>query len=205
MRRGLTWLKRNAYLGLVVGAGLVLSRTVDFEPPPEVRMADRGAGVVGEAPVQEFADELGNAQAVQLRAVLRLYPDPEMKVALPDPEVDEHARVLSQPVVTTILGMNATVEQTVRLEGGDLEIDLSVHATPRLTSKPRGAKAPPLSLEQEISVKSRRDHWLGAKRERVHVDSRATLLDVEDRGYRLVFTVDEHLFALDLELHRPYG
>lgn len=199
------WLKRNAYLGLVVGAGLVLSRTVDFEPPPEVRMADRGVGLVGEAPAQEFADELGNAQAVQLRAVLRLYPDAQAEVSMPDPEVDEHARVLSQPVVTTILGMNATVEQTVRLEGGDLEIDLSVHATPRLASKPRGAKAPPLSLEQEIRVKSRREHWLGGRLERVHIDSRATLLDVEDRGYRLVFSVDEHLFALDLELHRPYG
>lgn len=205
IRRGLGWLGSNAYLGLVVGAGLILSRTVDFAPPPEVRVADQGPGVVGEAPAQEFADELGNAQAVQLRAILRLYPDPEMEVSTPDPETDEHARVLSQPVVTTILGMNATVEQTVRLEGGDLDVDLSVHATPRLMSKPKGAKAPPLSLESEVSIKSRRQRWLGGEQQRVHVDSRATLMGVEDRGYRLVFTVDQHLFALDLELHRPYG
>lgn len=204
--RGLRLLKVNAYLGLVVGAVLVLTRTVEFQPPPEVRVESQdGTGLVGEAPPQEFSEELGNAQAVQLRATLRLYPDASMEVSVPDPEVDEHARLLSQPVITTILGMNATIEQTVRLEGGDLDVDLSVHATPRLIGKARKGKPPPLSLEQEILVKSRKRDWLDGEVRRVHVDSRATLMDVEDRGYRLVFAVDEHLFALDLELHRPYG
>jgi hypothetical protein len=206
LRRGLQFLKLNAYLGLVVGAGLVFTRTVEFSPPPEVRVrTGDGSGLVGEAPAQEFAEELGNTQAVQIRATLREYPSAQMDVSVPDPEVDEHARVLSQPVITTILGMNATVEQTVRLEGGDLEVDLSMHATPRLLGKAKRGKAPPLTLEKEVLVKSRRRRWLDGEESRVHVDSRATLLNVEDRGYRLVFAVDEHLFALDLELHRPYG
>ena len=204
--RGLRILRLNAYLGLVIGAGLVLTRTVEFSPPPEVRTrTDDGAGLIGEAPAQEFSEELGNTQAVQLRATLRQYPDPQMEVSTPDPEIDEHARMLSQPVITTIIGMNATVEQTVRLDGGELEIDLAVHATPRLLGKAKRGKPPPLTLEQEILVKSRRSNWLDGTQSRIHIDSRGTLMNVEDRGYRLVFTVDDNLFALDLELNRPYG
>jgi hypothetical protein len=205
-RRGRRALKANAYLGVVIACGLVLSRTVEFAPPPEVRVqSERGSGLVGDAPPQDFAEDLGNPQAVQLRATLRLYASAETRVSTPDPGIDETARVLSQPVVTTIIGMNATVEQTVRLEGGDLEVDLSLHATPRLIGKAKAGKAPPLSLDNEVLVGSRRRSWLGADQHRVHVDSRATLMDVEERGYRLVFTVDQHLFALDLELNRPYG
>lgn len=203
-RRVLGWLRRNAYLAVVAGAVLVVTRAVEFSPPPEVRLGKGGVGqLVGDAPPQEFSPDLANPQAVQLRATLRLYPDNELEVAAPDPDTDAQGKLLSQPVVTTLLGMNATVDQTLRLDGGELEVDLVLHATPRLGERPRGSDAPPpLTLEHELSVRSRRSEWWDSTpRHRVHVDSRGLLTRVDD-GWRLVFSVDDHLFSLDLELHR---
>lgn len=199
----LGWLRRNAYLGLAAGAVLVATRAVDFSPPPEVRVGKGDvAQLVGDAPTQEFSAELANPQAVQLRATLRRYPDNELRVAGPDPDTDVQGTLLSQPVVTTLLGMNATVEQTLRLDGGDLEVDLVLHGTPRLGKAPRRDAPAPLTLEHELSITSRQhDWWRRAPRHRVHVDSRGLLTKVDTDGYRLVFTVDEHLFSLDLELH----
>lgn len=207
-RRVFGFLWRNAYLGLAAGAVLVATEAIDFDPPPEVRVGNADVGaLVGDAPAQEFAHELSNPQAVQVRATLRLYPNNEMVVGAPDPDLDEQAKILSQPVITTILGMNATVEQTIRLDGGDLEVDLEVHGTPRLGPKSGKSKAPaPMTLEHEVKVRSRRDDWWRTRRlSRVHLDSRGTLDGVEDGGYRIVFTVDEHLFSLDIEARRALG
>lgn len=208
LRRLLGWMWKNAYLGVIVGAAMVLTRVIDFSPPAQVRVGERNvAQIVGDAPPQEFSHELSNPQAVQVRATLRLYLDNEMIVSVPDPEMDAQGKLLSQPVITTILGMNATIEQTVRLEDGDLEIDVSIHATPRLLDKPKkGKPAPEIELESEVLVKSRRSTWWQSKRaRRVHLDTRAFLRKVEQGGHRIVFTVDEHLFSLDLELHRAFG
>ncbi|MEM9452687.1 MAG: hypothetical protein AAGF11_00820 [Myxococcota bacterium] len=203
--RSLGWLRRNAYLALAAGAVLVVTEAVDFSPPPEVRVGKGDvAQLVGDAPPQEFSAELANPQAVQLRATLRLHPDNEQPVGAPDPDVDAQSKLLSQPVVTTLLGMNATVDQTLRLDGGDLEVDLVLHATPRVAEVSRRKKAPPpLTLEHELTVHSRQhDWWRRTPRRRVHVSSQGLLTRVDTDGYRLVFTVDEHLFSLDLELHR---
>ncbi len=202
---GLVWARKNAYLVVIAAAGLVVTRAIDFSPPPEVRVGNANVGqLVGDAPPQEFSEQLSNPQAVQVRATLRLYPDAELRVGAPDPELDEQGKVLSQPVVTTILGMNATVDQTVRLEGGDLEILLGVDATPRLQGvAKKGQPAPEIVLEHEIHVRSRRDAWWrNHPVERVHLDSRGFLGKVAEQGHRVVFTVDDHLFSLDLEVHR---
>jgi len=208
LRRALGWMRRNAYLVLIAAAVLVLMRAVEFSPPPEVRVGQADVGsIVGDAPHQEFSGDLENPQSVQVRATLRLYPDNELPVAMPDPDVDVQGRLLSQPVVTTILGMNATIEQTVRLEEGELEVALAVNATPRLDRAQRkGKPAPPITLETEVVVKSKRVPWWSDHPEqRVNLDSRAFLAKVEDGGHRVVFTVDEHLFSLDLEVHRAFG
>lgn len=204
-RRAMAFSARNAYLVVVAGAVLVVTRAIDFSPPPEVRVGKANvAQLVGDAPPQEFSAELSNPQAVQVRATLRLYADNQLKVAGVDPELDEQGKILSQPVVTTILGMNATIDQTVRLEGGDLEISMALDATPRLVGTAKKGQPPPeIVLEHELSVHSRRDGWWhSAPTQRVHVDTRGFLGKVEDHGHRLVFTVDEHLFSLDLEVHR---
>ncbi len=208
LRRALGWMRHNAYLVLIAAAVLVLMRAVEFSPPPEVRVGQADVGsIVGDAPHQEFSGDLENPQSVQVRATLRLYPDNELPVARPDPDVDVQGRLLSQPVVTTILGMNATIEQTVRLEEGELEVALAVNATPRLDRAQRkGKPAPPITLETEVIVKSKRTPWWSDHPEqRVNLDSRAFLAKVEDGGHRIVFTVDEHLFSLDLEVHRAFG
>lgn len=208
LARALAWMKKNAYLVLIAAAVLVLLRAVEFSPPPEVRVGQADVGsIVGDAPHQEFSSELNNPQSVQVRATLRMYPDNELSVSSPDPDVDAQGRLLSQPVVTTILGMNATIEQTVRLEEGDLEVSLAVNATPRLERAQRkGKPAPPIVLESEVVVKSvRTPWWSGTPRKRVNLDSRAFLSKVEDGGHRVVFTVDDHLFSLDLEVHRAFG
>jgi hypothetical protein len=210
VRRVLGFLSRNAYLTLIVAAGLVLTKAIDFSPPEQVRVGKTDvAKIVGDAPAQDFSHELSHPQSVQVRATLRLYPDNELQVSMPDPDMDDQGRMLSQPVVTTILGMNATTEQTVRLEDGELEIDVTINATPRLDpakKSKKGKKPPPLILESEVSVKSRRKQWWARRpQQRVHLDSRAFLEKVEENGHRIVFTVDQHLFSLDIELHRAFG
>jgi len=131
-----------------------------------------------------------------------MYADNELEVDHPDPATDARAQLLSQPVVTTLLGMNATIEQTIRLDDGQLVVDLVVHATPRLQpARERGEDE--VVLEAEISVQShRRAWWTGRQQQRVHLHTRAFLSRIEHYGHRLVFTVDEHLFSLDLEVHR---
>lgn len=208
LRRALGWVQRNAYLVLIGGAVLLLLRVVEFAPPEEVRVSEADVGsIVGDAPHQAFSTDLSNPQSVQVRATLRMYGDNKLPVSMPDPDVDIQGRLLSQPVVTTIFGMNATIEQTIRLEDGDLEVALQVNATPRLDRAQRkGKPAPPITLESEIVVKSkRRDWWSNSPNERVNLDTRAFLSKVEDGGHRVVFTVDDHLFSLDLELHRAFG
>ena len=195
------WLSRNGWLILAGAAALVLMRVVEFEPPESVRIDDATVDLVGETPAQEFSSQLGNPQAVQMRATLRLYPRADLDVREPDPELDAKARVLSQPVVTTIYAMNATIEQTVRLDGGELEIDVALAGTPRLGEASRN-KVPPLSLEQELTVTSREKRLLGEPKKRAHLHTRGTLSDLEDRPYRWVFVIEGKLFALDLELHR---
>ena len=198
------WLGEHAYLILAAAAALVLTRTVEFSPPPLVR-ADPMAhgGALGGLPVQEFTAELRSPQVVQLKATLRRYDDPDLAVGFDSHALDERGEVLSQPVVTTPLGTGAAIEQTVRLERGALELDLRIFATPRLASA-NGQAEPLTRLEHQISIHSRREGWAGSKR-RVHLDTAGSLDDVEAHGHRLVFSVDEHLFSLDLELHRPLG
>ncbi|PRP90326.1 hypothetical protein ENSA5_65730 [Enhygromyxa salina] len=195
------WLSSNSWLILAAAAGLVLTRVVEFSAPGEVRIDDATVDLVGEAPSQEFSSQLGNPQAVQLRATLRLYPRNDLDVREPDPELDAKARILSQPVVTTIYAMNATIDQTVRLDGGELEIDVALAGTPRVGEASRN-KVPELTLEQELTVTSRQNKWLGEPEQRVHLHTRGTLTDLEARPYRWVFVVEGKLFALDLELNR---
>jgi hypothetical protein len=190
-------------LVLAAAAALVLVRAVDFAPPEQVRLEARdSAELVGDAPTQGFSAAVSNPQAVQLRATLRLFDDPQAVVAAPDPELDARGKLLSQPVVTTILGMSATIDQTVRLRRGALEIDLVLHATPRAVEGARRRGV--IELEHELQVRSRTTGLLQRDPiERVHLDTRAVLAHVDDRGHRVVFRVDEHMFTLDLELHRP--
>ena len=206
----ISWISEHAYLLLAAGAALVLTRTVDFSPPPLVRLDESAhGGVVGSLPVQEFSDQLRSPQVAQIKATLRRYDDPDLAVTADSHELDDRGEVLSQPVVTTPLGTGAAIEQTIRLERGKLELDLQIHATPRLgrsagPAGPTGGAEPVTRLEHQISIHSRREGWSGRER-RVHLDTGGTLDDVEARGHRLVFSVDQHLFSLDLELHRPLG
>ncbi len=196
------WLSSNSWLILAAGAALVLTRVVEFRPPQEVRIDEASVDLVGEAPAQEFSPQLDNPQAVQLRATLRLYPRNDLDVREPDPKLDDKARVLSQPVVTTIYAMNATIDQTVRLDGGELEIDVTLAGTPRLGEAAGKNSVPPLNLEHELTISSREQKLFGEPIARTHLHTRGTLAELEDRPHRWVFTVEGKLFALDLEVHR---
>jgi len=203
-RLGLGWIGEHAYLLLAAGAVLVLTRTVEFSPPPLVRVDESAhGGVVTRLPVQEFSDELRSPQVAQIKATLRRYDDPDLAITADSHEHDERGELLSQPVVTTPLGTGAAIEQKIRLERGALELELRIFATPRL-GRPAGNAEPVTRLEHQISIYSRREGRDRGER-RIHLDTGGTLDDVEARGHRLVFSVDGHLFSLDLELHRPLG
>jgi hypothetical protein len=145
-RRGLGWIGEHAYLLLAAGAVLVLTRTVEFSPPPLVRVDESAhGGVVTRLPVQEFSDELRSPQVAQLKATLRRYDDPDLAITADSHEHDERGELLSQPVVTTPLGTGAAIEQKIRLERGALELELRIFATPRLgrARRQRRARHPP--------------------------------------------------------------
>jgi hypothetical protein len=194
--------RQNAWLAVAVGAALVVLDVVVFAPPPTVRI-DPAARLVGEPPPGDLDLSTSNPHAVQLRVTVREFPDVNMDVAAPDPETDAVGTVLSRPVVTTILGVNASVRQSIRLEGGDLEVDVHVEGTPRLRGTPGRSGVPPIALEHTLHVTSHRERfWSSAPQRRLHLQSQATAIDLEGRPQRTVFVVDGHLFALDLELHR---
>ena len=195
------WVANNSWLIMATGAALLLSNVVEFEAPEKVRVEDTTVDLVGEAPAQEFSGQLANPQAVQLRATLRLYPRADMDVSEPNPEVDAKAQILSQPVVTTIYAMNATIDQSVRLGGGKLQIDVALDGTPRLD--PRGKdEVPRLDLEHELTITSSEARWLGEPERRLNLHTRGSLTDLEERPHRWVFIIEGKLFALDLELNR---
>lgn len=206
MARARSWIARNSYIAVAAAAVLVLTRTVEFKPPEFVRASaeDDSVELVGEFPRQDFTDRLANPQTVQMRATLRRYKDPALRAEGPDEDLDDQGEVISQPVVTTILGVKATIDQTVRIGGGRLAVNLSVVATPRLEEVPRGrTREARLTLEHTVKVRSRRSEgWRGEEVGRVHLQTRGTWIDVDDRRQRLLFAVDDHLFSLDLELRR---
>ncbi|MEE9381981.1 MAG: hypothetical protein V3V08_01015 [Nannocystaceae bacterium] len=204
--RGVTWLRRNAYLALSAACLLLLARVVDFAAPQHVRIdPDQAARVVGDAPWQGFSTASNNANAVQFRATLRRYADAAAPVSGPDARVDATAQILSQPVVTTIMGVEANIEQTVRLDGGDLELHLSLVVTPRADG-PRYRGRRRMTVEREFVVERHRRGWLDSSVEkRIHLKLRGVLTVVEGRIQRTVFSVGEHLFALDVEIQRSRG
>jgi hypothetical protein len=193
------FLGRHAYVALAAGALLVLTRTVDFAPPPLVR-ADPSAhgGAAGPVEVQEFSPDLRSPQVMQLRLVLRRYDDPALPVKADDHALDDRGDVLSSPLVTAVVGTEAAVDQKVALEGGDLQVRLGLRATPRL------ALGGATTLEHTLEVRSERAGWRGHAERPVFVAG-GVLGDLDGRGQRWVFAVDDHLFSLDLEAVRPGG
>lgn len=190
-------LARHAWLALAAGALLVLTRTVDFSPPPQVRPdPTRHGGAAGPVPVQEFSPDLRSPEVVQLRAVLRRYDDPALAVPADSHELDDRGVVLSSPLMTAVVGTEAAVDQRVRLEGGDLELELSLRATPRL------GPAGDTRVEHTLAVARTRARWSGRERRAV-LAAHGVLGDAG--APRWVFAVDDHLFSLDLEFVRPPG
>jgi len=210
------WLRRNAYLAVAAAALLVLTRTVEFSPPDQVRTspaltAPPAAEMVGGALADPSQTKAGTttepralaAEAVQMRATLRQYTDLTLEPGASIPDDNNLGEVLSEPVVTTVIGVEAEIRQTIRL-GDDLDIDLGIVFTPRQGIVKKGVPAS-LTLDHAISVHSRsRSGGWGetAVTRRVHLDTRGVLHDMVSTGYPLVFAVDEHLFRLELELHR---
>lgn len=184
------FLGRHAYLALAAAALLVLTRTIDFTPPPQVR-ADPGrhGGAAGTVPVRDFTPGLRASEVAQVRAVLRRYDDPSLEVGAPSPELDARGAVLSSPLVTAVVGTEAVLDQRVRLEGGDLELTIALRAT--LRAGGGGAR-----LEHALQVHGTRQRWTGVERRSVL----GTFGTLADDAARWVFRVDEHLFSLDLEL-----
>lgn len=203
--------KAKGHLWLVGAAGclwLMLRHTgvTDFRPPDKVRVDAHGVTqMVGEAPAQEFAAELANPQAVQVRASLRQFASARGEPLSLEADEAGDSRLLSQPVITTILGMSANIDQTIRLDGGDLVVHLHVEATPRVMvpAKRKGSNQHPaiVSLEHRVHVTSTRKRSFGRSDvHMVHLQAEGTLVGLDDAPHRVVFEVEGELFALDLEL-----
>ncbi|HFE46761.1 MAG TPA: hypothetical protein ENJ18_14920, partial [Nannocystis exedens] len=132
LRRIPALLGRHAYLGVAAAALLIVTRTVDFTPPAEVRQVvlPEQAPPPAPAPSAEFRSEMGTEEAVQIRATLRLLEDPaDVRADIND--LENVGRILSQPVVATLFGVPARIDQTVRLDDGALELRIAIDVTPR--------------------------------------------------------------------------
>jgi hypothetical protein len=171
----------------------VFASMLDLEPPARVRATVDSPGLVGQAPRGVFASSAPSPQTVEFRATLRLWHEGRTRAASPDPQDDQASDVLSDPVITTVLGMSATVDQRVRLDDGDLEIDVHVELTPRREGKL-------LLVEREVQVTSRRRAWLRQDPvEQVQAYERSVLARAQERAGRILFSVEGRLLALDLE------
>jgi hypothetical protein len=154
-------------------------------------------GLVGQAPRGVFGSTAPSPQTVEFRATLRLWHEGRTRAGSPDPQDDQASDVLSDPVITTVLGMSATVDQRVRLDDGELEIDVHVELTPRREGKL-------LLVEREVQVTSRRRAWLRREPvEQVQAYERSVLARAEERAGRILFAVEGRLMALDLETRTP--
>ncbi|MBK8264940.1 MAG: hypothetical protein IPK80_26830 [Nannocystis sp.] len=195
-------LAQHGYLVLAAAGALVVTRTVDFAPPEKVRAAP--AAAIGEAAAHQTAPSrpapsselrgLSTAEAVQVRATLRLIEDPQAQRV---GAAEVPSRVLAQPVVATMIGIPASVDHKVRFDDGALEVVIELRITPR--AEPGG-----LVVEEDVRVLSRRSRrWdSGELEERLHLESHGEVVKVEARGRRWIFAVDERLFQLDVDVSR---
>jgi len=202
--RARRFLVQHGYLVLAAAGALVVTRTVDFAPPTKVRAeapVERRAELPGPptsasprpAPSSELRG-LSTAEAVQVRATLRLIEDAQ---AQRSGAVEVPSRVLAQPVVATMIGIPASVDHKVRFDEGALEVVIELGITPR-------AGREGLVVEEVVRVLSRRSRgWDGGEfEERLHLESQGEVVKVEARGRRWIFAVDERLFQLDVEVSR---
>jgi hypothetical protein len=200
LRRIPAWLGRHAYLGVAAAALLIITRTVDFAPPAEVRKIELPAHDAEPAPTPapagEFREAMSAEEGIQLRATLRLLENAD-DVAAGAQDDATAGRVLAQPVVATLLGVPAEIDTTVRVDGGDLEIRVALDVTPR-------ERSGDLTLDSDLEVTSRRrdgDSRPGPRR--LHLRSSAVLSDLAAHPHKLLFTVEGRLFALDVDAHKP--
>jgi len=200
IRRIPAFLGRHAYLGVAAAALLIVTRTVDFSAPTEVRQVELPTKPAPPqpAPSASIRGEMGAEDAVQIRATLRLIEGAKDVAADANDEV-EIGRILSQPVVATLAGVPATIDQTVRVDDGALELRIAIDVTPR-----EHGRKNELTVEHRLEVTSRvDDRWGNRTEPRLHLRSESVLSDLERRHHRLVFAVEDRLFTLDLDAHRP--
>ena len=191
--------------GYVLIGGLAFAiwiQLVDFRPPPRVRDADGVDRVVRGALAEANRRAPSQRDAVQLRAELRMFTGTQRSVLESSTAVDYAPRLLSSPAVTTLWGMRATIEQSVRLQEGDTEVDLTLEMTPRRIAQ-ADSDDTGTALEYRIRVNSRRTPWwdlLGRHVQRqVHFESQGVLFGVSSaHEHRFVFEAHGNLFSLDI-------
>ncbi len=200
LRRIPALIGRHAYLGVAAAALLIVTRTVDFTPPAEVRKVElpTEAPPPAPAPSAELRAEMGAEEAVQIRATLRLLESAH-DVAADANDEDGVGRILSQPVVATLFGVPARIDQTVRVDAGALELRISVDVTPREEGREKR-----ITVEHRLEITSRvDDRWGNRTERRLHLRDESILTDLERRPHSLLFTVEDRLFALELDVFRP--
>lgn len=202
LRRIPALLGRHAYLGVAAAALLIVTRTVDFTPPAEVRqvVVPQKAPPPAPAPSAQLRSEMGAEEAVQIRATLRLL-EAAADVTADINDLENVGRILSQPVVATLIGVPARIDQTVRIDDGALELRIAIDVTPRQQKRGRG-KQPGINVEHRLEITSRiTERWGDRSEPRLHLRSEAHLSDLDRRPHRLLFAVEDRLFVLDIDLH----
>lgn len=211
LRRIARAVSERAWLVVAGAAAITLLATMDFRPPGKVRVQARdGAELVGDAPLEDVEVQ-ASPQSVVVRAELSRYEAAASELgARPrgGDEDDSTTRrvVLARPVVTTLYGLTATFEQTLRLDGGRHEVDVAVEVTPRVGDARRG-ELPPIRLERDVRIVSRRHAswawWDRSPVERLVMHEHTTLADATQGTNQLTFAIDDQLFVLSLDVTRP--
>jgi hypothetical protein len=201
----------RAWLVVAGAAAITLIATMDFRPPSKVRVQTHdGAELVGDAPLEDV-DVQASPQSVVVRAELSRYEAAASELGARPRGGDEDDPttlrvVLARPVVTTLYGLTATFEQTLRLDGGRHEVDVAVEVTPRVGDARRG-ELPPIRLERDVRIVSRRHAswawWDRSPVERLVMHEHTTLADATQGTSQLTFAIDDQLFVLSLDVTRP--
>ncbi|RMG94136.1 MAG: hypothetical protein D6705_16975 [Deltaproteobacteria bacterium] len=123
----------RSHVVVALGAAFAAVLLMDFDPPRSVRRTELAPPVpIGDVAQAPFEDPEDPETA---RLQVRLYAPEALASSEPEDGTDqEPGTLLSAPVMTTVLGVSARVEQAVRIDD-DRSLELHVEILPRRTGR----------------------------------------------------------------------
>lgn len=189
-------LARGPRTHVVVAAAAAASALalLDFEPPPTVRPAAAAEPVPVGDPQRQPLEAPDDPEAARVRVLLYAAPEDGGRSLDAEPDEPPGGDLLSAPVVTTVYGVTAHVEQAVHL-GDDRTLYLRVAVTPE-----RGKRRSDVRWAYDARAVLEERGLLGRRTRRRTVFAAAGRgRDWSEVPVRLAFEAGERAFVVLLE------